>query len=54
MATYLHGPVLARNPALADHLLTRALGGPLPDLDPARLADLPALRRAYLGPGATR
>ncbi len=54
VATYLHGPVLARNPALADHLLTRALGGPLPDLDPARLADLPALRRAYLGPGATR
>ena len=25
-ATYLHGPVLARNPALADHLLALALG----------------------------
>jgi CobQ-like glutamine amidotransferase family enzyme len=26
IATYLHGPVLARNPDLADHLLARALG----------------------------
>lgn len=49
VATYLHGPVLARNPALADHLLTRALGRPLPDLDPERCPDLPALRRTYLG-----
>ena len=29
VATYLHGPVLARNPALADLLLSRALGSPL-------------------------
>lgn len=29
VGTYLHGPVLARNPALADLLLTRAHGGPL-------------------------
>ncbi|MDQ6688350.1 MAG: glutamine amidotransferase [Actinomycetota bacterium] len=29
VATYLHGPVLARNPAIADHLLAAALGGPL-------------------------
>jgi CobQ-like glutamine amidotransferase family enzyme len=48
VASYLHGPVLARNPALADHLLTRALGAPLPELDPERLPDLPALRRTYL------
>ncbi len=48
VATYLHGPVLARNPALADHLLARALGHPLPALDPARLPDLPALRVTYL------
>lgn len=48
VASYLHGPVLARNPALADHLLTRALGVPLPELDPERLPDLPALRRTYL------
>jgi lipid II isoglutaminyl synthase (glutamine-hydrolysing) len=30
VATYLHGPALVRNPALADLLLTRALG-PLPE-----------------------
>jgi CobQ-like glutamine amidotransferase family enzyme len=29
VGTYLHGPVLVRNPALADHLLERATG-PLP------------------------
>lgn len=37
IATYLHGPVLARNPAFADWLLERATGlalGPLP-LGPA-------------------
>jgi CobQ-like glutamine amidotransferase family enzyme len=50
VATYLHGPVLARNPALADHLLARVVGRALPPLDPALLPDLPALRRAYLGP----
>ncbi len=48
VATYLHGPVLARNPALADHLLARALGRPLPPLDPDRVPDMPALRAAYL------
>lgn len=48
VATYLHGPVLARNPALADHLLARVLGHPLPDLDPNRLPDLHALRTTYL------
>lgn len=31
-ATYLHGPVLARNPALADLLLAWVLGRPLPEL----------------------
>ena len=48
VATYLHGPVLARNPALADHLLRRALGDPLPPLDGDRLPDMPALRATYL------
>lgn len=43
IATYLHGPVLARNPALADLLLSRACGhslGPLEDVheDAARAA----------------
>ena len=34
IGTYLHGPVLARNPALADHLLSWALGtGELAPLD---------------------
>jgi CobQ-like glutamine amidotransferase family enzyme len=35
VATYLHGPVLARNPALADLLLARALGRALDPLEPA-------------------
>jgi CobQ-like glutamine amidotransferase family enzyme len=32
VGTYLHGPVLARNPELADLLLSWAVGHPLPDL----------------------
>lgn len=58
LATYLHGPVLARNPALADHLLHRATGLPpddpgLPPADPELTglpdpADLAELRRSYL------
>lgn len=32
VATYLHGPALARNPALADHLLAKVVG-PLTPLD---------------------
>lgn len=36
VATYLHGPVLARNPQLADHLLARATGADrLPALEEA-------------------
>jgi lipid II isoglutaminyl synthase (glutamine-hydrolysing) len=38
-ATYLHGPVLPRNPWLADHLLSRALARRYPDFEP--LAPLP-------------
>ncbi len=34
VATYLHGPVLARNPALADHLLALRLGPLEPLSDP--------------------
>ena len=37
-ATYLHGPVLPKNPGLADHLLCRALAHRYPDFGP-----LPAL-----------
>ena len=51
IGTYLHGPVLARNPALADHLLTLATGkelDPLPDVEVERLRRerLPARWRA--------
>lgn len=39
LGTYLHGPVLARNPALADHLLALVVGplGPLDDAEVERL-----------------
>lgn len=36
IGTYPHGPVLARNPELADHLLELALGRPLDPLGPER------------------
>ncbi|MGH3823833.1 MAG: type 1 glutamine amidotransferase [Pseudonocardiaceae bacterium] len=45
IGTYLHGPVLARNPALADHILQRVIGQTLPPLD---LPDQAALRHTYL------
>ena len=45
IGTYLHGPVLARNPALADHILTTATGTTLPPLD---VPDQAQLRRGYL------
>jgi lipid II isoglutaminyl synthase (glutamine-hydrolysing) len=35
VATYLHGPVLVRNPDLADHLIERSTGPLPPFLDPA-------------------
>jgi CobQ-like glutamine amidotransferase family enzyme len=34
LGTYMHGPALARNPGLADLLLSWA-AGPLPPIDPA-------------------
>lgn len=51
IGTYLHGPVLARNPALADHILHKATGESLPPLE---LPDQAALRRAYLPSGFLR
>lgn len=42
IATYLHGPALARNPQLADLLLARAIGVALADLEPL---DIPAIDR---------
>lgn len=43
VCTYLHGPVLARNPALADLLLEWALGEPLEPIEEP--AEIGALRR---------
>ncbi len=50
IGTYPHGPVLARNPALADHVLELALGGALPplirpEIDELRRQRLEAARR---------
>lgn len=44
VGTYLHGPVLARNPALADHLLESVLGPLQPLEDP----EVDALRKERL------
>ncbi|MET4427868.1 type 1 glutamine amidotransferase [Mycolicibacterium sp. 624] len=44
IATYLHGPCLARNPELADHLLSRVVG----DLAPLDLPEVEQLRRERL------
>ena len=46
VATYLHGPVLARNPALADLVLARATG--VTELAPLEVQDEPAARAAHL------
>ena len=44
VATYLHGPCLARNPELADLLLSRVVG----DLPPLDLPEVEQLRRERL------
>lgn len=54
IATYLHGPVLARNPALADHILERATGCTFSPADAPAIPDLPELRRHYLSAGPAR
>ena len=52
IGTYLHGPVLARNPALADLLLSWVVGGLAP-LDDAEIDDLRQERlRTVLAGGA--
>ena len=45
IGTYMHGPVLARNPELADYLLEQAMGTPLPALE---LPEVTQLRRERL------
>jgi len=47
VGTYLHGPVLARNPGLADLLLSWVLGGV--SLEPLDDADADSLREERLG-----
>ena len=50
LGTYLHGPVLARNPDLADLLLRWATGsGELEVLDDAAALDLRSERLASVG-----
>ena len=44
VATYLHGPCLARNPELADHLLSRVVG----ELPPLDLPEVELLRKERL------
>jgi CobQ-like glutamine amidotransferase family enzyme len=44
VATYLHGPCLARNPELADHLLTQVVG----ELAPLEIDEVEQLRRERL------
>lgn len=48
LATYLHGPVLAQNPALADLLLGWVLDELPPMDDPPEIANLRKVRRAAL------
>ena len=52
IGTYPHGPVLARNPALADHILELALGHELeplahPEIKKLRRQRLARVRRSY-------
>lgn len=47
VATYMHGPCLARNPQLADMLLSRVVG----ELSPLELDEVALLRRERLGAG---
>lgn len=44
IATYMHGPVLARNPQLADLLLARAMGLRLSELEPLEIGVVDRLR----------
>ncbi|HVC14448.1 MAG TPA: hypothetical protein VND62_06270 [Acidimicrobiales bacterium] len=54
VGTYLHGPVLARNPALADLLLSWATGRPLEPLDDAEEEALRTERLAAVRPWTLR
>lgn len=49
IGTYMHGPALARNPELADHLLKQALGAD--SLAPLKLPEVDRLRTERLAAG---
>jgi len=53
VATYMHGPALARNPVLADVLLARVVGE-LPTLDDAEEEELRRERMAFVRRSARR
>ena len=53
VGTYLHGPVLARNPALADLILSW-FAGELEPLDDSEVADLREERRAFVAAETAR
>ncbi|AKE40383.1 putative glutamine amidotransferase [Corynebacterium kutscheri] len=48
ISTYMHGPVLARNPQLADLLLSQAMGISLSELEPLDLPIIERLRQERL------
>jgi lipid II isoglutaminyl synthase (glutamine-hydrolysing) len=48
LATYMHGPALARNPALADLLLSWVVGDQLAPLDDSEVDDLRAERLRFV------
>lgn len=48
IGSYPHGPILARNPELADHLLELALGTPLEPLDLPEVDELRRQRIAHV------
>ena len=49
IATYMHGPALARNPELADLILAHAMGIALADLEPLELPEVDRLRLERMG-----
>ncbi|GAB7003440.1 glutamine amidotransferase [Nocardioides sp. AN3] len=48
IGTYLHGPVLVRNPAMTDFFLANATGGPLPPVQDELIEQYRAERRAAI------
>jgi len=54
LATYMHGPALARNPALADLLLSWVVGSELKPLDDTEVDDLRAERLQFVKRGRWR